>query len=114
MWNRKGRSGTQWGSLLIGEPGGRRSSCRKQCQERGAQTCLLRRWDGQQAAARRHSISATAEFWVKELGESWLEMSRLKQIGARGRREVKRPEAFSEIVAPKEREKGTKLGLEKQ
>ena len=30
-----------------------------------------------------------------------------------GRGEVNRPEAFREIVAPKEREKGTKLHLEK-
>lgn len=36
-----------------------------------------------------------------------------KADGPRGRREVKRPEAFSEIVAPKEREKGMKLHLEK-
>lgn len=60
-----------------------------------------------------NSILATAELWVKELSESWLEMSRLKQIGGRGRGQVKRPEAFREIVAPKEREKGTKLHLEK-
>lgn len=31
-----------------------------------------------------NSILATAELWVKELSESWLEMSRLKQIGGRG------------------------------
>lgn len=59
-----------------------------------------------------NSILATAEFWVIELSASGLEMSRLKQTGGAGEG-GKRPKPFSEIVAPEEREKGTKLRLEK-